>query len=71
MESANQSQATEGKRALTDDEKKRKRESESLRLSRAYLLQQIESSTNHRYTESLRKALSEIEQKLAQADEYR
>jgi hypothetical protein len=50
---------------LTDDEKKTKREQDSLKLSRVYVLHQIESSTNERYTESLRKALSEIEQKLA------
>jgi hypothetical protein len=50
---------------LTDDEKKAKREQDSLKLSRAYVLHQIESSTNELYTESLRKALSEIEQKLA------
>lgn len=34
-------------------------------LSRAYIVHQIEASTNARYTESLRQALSEIDQKLA------
>jgi len=66
MESANQSQPAEEKRALTDDEKKRKRERDGLKLSRTYLLHQIASSTSERYTETLRNALGEIDQKLAQ-----
>jgi vacuolar-type H+-ATPase subunit E/Vma4 len=66
METAQQNQIAEGKAALSDDEKNRKRERDGLRLSRAYLLHKIESSTNERYTETLRKALAEIEQKLAQ-----
>jgi len=65
MESANDGQASGPKPPLTDDEKKTQRERDSLKLSRAYVLHQIESSTNERYTESLRKALGEIEQKLA------
>lgn len=58
-------EASGPKRPLNDDEKKVQRERDSLKLSRAYLLHRIESSTNERYTESLRQALSEIEQKLA------
>lgn len=65
MESANQDQPTEDKRALTDEEKNRKRERDGLRLSRSYVLHKIETSTSERYTESLRKALAEIEEKLA------
>ena len=65
MESANQDQPTEDKRPLTDEEKNRKRERDGLRLSRAYVLHKIETSTSERYTESLRKALAEIEEKLA------
>jgi hypothetical protein len=42
------------------------RERQGLLLSRAYLLNRIDSSSNPRYTESLRQALKEIEQKLAQ-----
>ena len=49
---------------LTDDDKKAKREQEKLRLSRAYVQHQLESSTNERYTESLRRALAEIDGKL-------
>jgi hypothetical protein len=53
------------KQQLTDGERKDRHERDSLKLSRAYVVHQIELSTNERYTESLRKALSEIDQKLA------
>jgi hypothetical protein len=66
METANQNQTAGANPPLTDQEKKRKRERDGLKLSRAYLLHQIESSTNERYIQSLRTALNEIEQKLAQ-----
>lgn len=65
MEDAGAAEASGPKRPLNDDEKKAQREQDRLKLSRAYVLHQIESSTNERYTESLRKALSEIEEKLA------
>jgi hypothetical protein len=65
MENAGDGASSGPKQSLTDDEKKAQRERDNLKLSRAYVLHQIESSTNERYTESLRKALSEIEQKLA------
>ena len=66
MENAKDGHAPGPKQPLTDGEKKAQHERDSLKLSRAYVLHQIESSTNERYTESLRQALSEIEQKLAQ-----
>lgn len=66
MENANGNQPTGIKQPLTDEERKRERERDGLKLSRAYVLHKIESSTNERYTETLRKALHEIEQKLAQ-----
>jgi hypothetical protein len=50
---------------LTGDEKKARHERDSLKLSRAYIVHQIEASTNERYTKSLQQALSEIDQKLA------
>lgn len=65
MEDAKTSEASRTMQPINDNAKKAQREQESLKLSRAYVLHQIESSTNERYTESLRKALSEIEQKLA------
>lgn len=46
-------------------------ERQSLLLSRAYVLHRIEASTNERYTESLRQALNEIEQKLARLKEQK
>jgi hypothetical protein len=49
----------------TASDKNMERERQGLLLSRAYLLHRIESSSNQRYTESLRQALDEIEQKLA------
>lgn len=48
------------------NQKNIERERQGLLLSRAYLLNRIESSTNDRYTESLRQALAEIDQKLGQ-----
>ncbi len=49
-------------------EKKMQRERQGLLLSRTYLLRRLESSTHERYTQSLRKALEEIEQKIATLD---
>lgn len=56
---------------LSDGEKKDRHERDSLKLSRAYVVHQIEVSTNERYTESLRNALSEIDQKLASLENGR
>jgi hypothetical protein len=65
METANEGPASGGRPPLTDGEKKARHERESLKLSRAYIVHQIEASTNERYTASLRQALSEIDEKLA------
>jgi len=48
-----------------DEAGKAQRERQSLLLSRAYVLHQIESSSNERYTQSLRQALSDLDRKLA------
>ena len=64
METAKEDQSSNSLQ-LTDAEKKAHRERSQLLLSRAYVLQQIESSTNERYTESLRQALSDLDQKLS------
>ena len=53
----------------TDGAKKAQRERQGLLLSRAYVLRQIESSTNERYTDSLRQALSDLDRKLAEPGE--
>ena len=65
METADASVKPDSKAPLTDGEKKDRHERDSLKLSRAYIVHQIEASTNERYTDSLRQALSEIDQKLA------
>lgn len=67
MESATDKTASRGQ-ARGEVEKKIQREVQGLQLSRSYILHQIGSSTNERYTESLRQALSEIEQKLDKLD---
>jgi hypothetical protein len=55
--------------AASDGAKKAQRERQSLLLSRAYVLRQIESSTNEHYTESLRQALTDLDRKLAESGE--
>jgi len=52
----------------TDKQKKVQRERQGLLLSRTYLLRRIESSSNERYTQSLRQALEEIDQKIAKLE---
>lgn len=49
-----------------EKQKKIEHERQGLLLSRAYVLQRIESSSSEVYTQSLRQALAEIESKLAQ-----
>jgi hypothetical protein len=68
MESAKEQTSEGGRRELTNDEKETQRVRQGLVLSRTYVLRQIEASSNERYTETLRQALSEIEQKLAKLD---
>jgi hypothetical protein len=53
-------------RQLSNDDKELEREKQNLLLSRAYICQQMESSANGRYTETLRKSLEEIDRKLAE-----
>ena len=65
MDIAKESGGKNEKQPLTDDEKKARHERDSLKLSRAYIVHQIEASTNERYTRSLQQALSEIDEKLA------
>ena len=66
MDSANDTVA--GRQARIDSEKKTEREVQGLQLSRSYILKQIESATNERYTTSLRQALSELDQKIAKLE---
>ena len=60
---------TSGSEAQSTDKQKRvQRERQGLLLSRTYLLRRIESSSNERYTQSLRQALQEIDQKIAKLE---
>ena len=67
MESAKEGSTVAG-RQPTDKEKQSQRERQRLLLSRTYVLQQIEASTNEKYTQSLRQALSDLEQRIAELD---
>ena len=63
MEDGREKQPVTGDAKSAD--KEAEREKQNLLLSRSYIQHQIESSSNNRYTESLNKALEEIERKLA------
>lgn len=65
IEIAKDGGAKKEKQPLTDGEKRARHERDNLKLSRAYIVHQIEASTNERYTRSLQQALSEIDEKLA------
>lgn len=66
MDAAGEKQLDQPKSQPTDGEKKsRRREREILLLARARVLQQLEASTNERYSESRRQALKELDEKLA------
>lgn len=69
IESAKDANAAAARSQSTENEKKAQRERESLLLSRTYVLHRIESSSSERYTQSLRQALSDIDQKIAKLDE--
>ncbi len=68
MESAKELTSGAGRRELTSKEKETQRLRQGLLLSRTYVLRQIEASSSQRYKESLQRALSEIDQKLAKLD---
>lgn len=64
MESAQQ-EGSKPQKQLSNEGKEAERERQNLLLSRAYVQRQIESAKNEKYAESLRKALEEIERRLA------
>ena len=68
IESAKDGNTSGSQPQPTDSQKKIQRERQSLLLSRTYVLRQIESSSNESYTQSLRQALNEIDQKIAKLD---
>jgi hypothetical protein len=65
MDSAREAKGT-GQNELSKDEKKLERERQKLLLSRKYIQHQMESSSNSRYTDSLRTAMQEIDHKLSE-----
>ncbi len=66
MESAEEKQRP--RRQLTREQRQAAQERQRLQLSRAYLASQIAVSTKQAYTDSLRRALKEIEEKLARLE---
>jgi hypothetical protein len=68
IESATDKTTSSSEPQSTDKQKKVERERQGLLLSRTYLLRRIESSSNERYTQSLRQALEEIDRKIAKLD---
>jgi hypothetical protein len=68
MESANNENSAKPRTPATEADRQAQRELQGLLLSRAYVLKQIESSSNERYTESLRQALDELDRKIARIE---
>lgn len=64
MESAHEEQSVNGG-ARSEKEKRARREHQNLLLSRSYVQRQLDSAGNARYAQSLRAALTELDQKLA------
>lgn len=64
IDQAAENQSNSSKAPVNDAEKKGQREREVLLLARARVLQQLEASTNERYSESRRQALKELDEKL-------
>lgn len=64
MDAASEKQSNQSQAEITAAAKKTQREREILLLARARVLQQIEASSNERYTESRRQALKELDEKL-------
>jgi len=64
IDQAAENQSNNSKGPLNDSEKKARREREILLLARARVLQQLEASSNERYSESRRQALKELDEKL-------
>ena len=64
IDEATEKQSGDPKAAPSDNEIKAKREREILLLARARVLQQIAASKSERYTESRRRALRELEEKI-------
>jgi len=64
MESA-QAESKANDQKPTVEQKMARREKDGLLLARSRVMQQLESSTNERYSQSLHQALSELDEKIA------
>ena len=64
MESA-QTESKSSENSPTDEQKRTREQRKGLLLSRSRVLQQLESSTNEAYRQSLQQALSELDDKIA------
>jgi len=64
MESA-QTESRQGDSSPTDEQKLIRRERDGLLLARSRVMQQLESSTNGVYRQSLQQALNELDEKIA------
>lgn len=67
MDSASQENSQDSKGQMTNEQKKAQNERRGLMLARARVLQQLESSSNQTYSESLRKALQDLDEKIGKA----
>ncbi|MBZ5524941.1 MAG: hypothetical protein LAP21_22140 [Acidobacteriia bacterium] len=64
MDAAQERREPGKKDELTEEQKKKNREREGLRLARRNLLSQLEASTNERYQQTLQAALDDLERRI-------
>lgn len=64
MDAAEERRDAERKEALTEEQKKRKREQQGLLLAQANLRSQLEASTNELYRQTLQAALDDLERRI-------
>jgi len=65
---AAQEQPARPPRPLTEEEKRRQRERQGLILARTHIQQQLDASTSEQYSESLRRAMADLDEKISALD---
>ena len=65
MEESKSLQAEPRKGTATPEEQEKRRKQAELRLSRSRVAEQLEASTNERYSEMLRRALADLDEQIA------
>ncbi len=65
---AAQEQPARPPRRLTEEEKRRQRERQGLILARTHIQQQLDASTSEQYSESLRRAMADLDEKISALD---